>query len=139
MLSTVRAARRNCPCSGRPSTSSDTDCVRSPFATAPMTRAISIVGRTRSSISALTEFSSVSQEPDTAPSDTRWLILPSMPTARLMRSNSCASFALCSITSFSVSAILPAVPVQCTGSRTEKSPFLSATRHSSSAAASTTS
>ena len=51
---TVFAVVRNSPLSGMPSASNATDCVRSPFATAPMTRAISVVGRTRSSISPFT-------------------------------------------------------------------------------------
>ena len=41
---TVLARRRNSPRSGRPSTSSDISCERSPRATAPMTRAASFVG-----------------------------------------------------------------------------------------------
>ena len=45
---TVRAVRRNSPCSGRPSTSRAIVWERSPLATAPMTRAVSLVGCTRS-------------------------------------------------------------------------------------------
>ena len=47
------AERRNSPLSARPSTSSSIDWLRSPLATAPMVRATSAVGRTRSSISVL--------------------------------------------------------------------------------------
>ena len=44
ILLTVLAVRRNSPCSGRPSTSSAIVCDRSPCATAPITRAVSLVG-----------------------------------------------------------------------------------------------
>ena len=52
---TVLAVSRNSPVSGRPSMSSAIVCDRSPFATAPMTRATSVVGCTRSTISVFTE------------------------------------------------------------------------------------
>ena len=51
---TVRPIRRNSPRSGRPSISSAMCWERSPSATATMTRAISVVGRPRSSMSELT-------------------------------------------------------------------------------------
>ncbi len=55
MLLTTTAVRRNSP-SSRPSLVSRTiDCERSPLATAPITRAISCVGVTRSSMSAFTD------------------------------------------------------------------------------------
>ncbi len=103
-------------------------CDRSPWATAPMTRAVSLVGWTRSPIRALTEISAASHEPLTDPSEARWSILPSLPTTRLIRSSSLAMRSLSSITSLNVSATLPATPVQSSGSRAEKSPFFSAIR-----------
>src|SRR6266851_5204524 len=50
---TIRAVSRNCPCKRRPSMSIGTVCERSPWATALMTRAISVLGRTTSSIRSL--------------------------------------------------------------------------------------
>jgi hypothetical protein len=58
---TSLAERRNSPFSGRPSTSSSIDWPRSPLATAPMVRAISVVGRTRSSMRVLSESTVVAQ------------------------------------------------------------------------------
>ena len=60
---TVRPMRRYSPRSGRPSISSAMCSVRSPSATASITRAISAVGRARSSISALTAWAPVAQAP----------------------------------------------------------------------------
>ena len=48
----------------------------------------------------------------------------SLPTTRLSRSSSRAIRWFCSMTSFSVSAIFPAMPVHSNGRRAEKSPFL---------------
>ena len=73
---TSLAERRNSPLSGRPSTSSSMDSARSPLATAPMVRAISVVGRTRSSMSVLTA-SACAAHPPTAPgSDMRCFSRP---------------------------------------------------------------
>src|SRR6202158_3687063 len=81
---TVLAVRRNCPSSGRPSpVSSALGCDRSPLATAPMTRAVSRVGWTRSLIRLLTDSTDADQAPRTSPSVARWVILPSVPTTRL--------------------------------------------------------
>src|SRR5207253_2038113 len=74
MRFTVFAVRRNSPSSGRSSMSSAIACERSPLATAPMTRAISLVGCTRSPISALTEPSEAAHAPLKPPSDARWVI-----------------------------------------------------------------
>ncbi len=109
---------------------------RSPWATAPMTRAVSLVGWTRSPIRVLTEVSASSQEPLTAPSEARWLILPSLPTTRLIRSSSLAIRSLSSMTSLNVSATFPATPVQSSGRRTVKSPFFNAVKAVNKAAVS---
>ena len=121
---TVLAVRRNSPCSARPSRSRDMDCERSPLATAPMTRAISLVGCTSSSMSELTHSIAVPHEPSNPPGLARCAILPSLPTTRLSRSSSRAIRSFCSMTSFSVSATFPAMPVHSNGRRAEKSPFL---------------
>ena len=71
MVLTIREVRRNSPSSGRPSTSSGIVCDRSPRATAPMTRAVSLVGSARSPISALTESIEAAQAPVTSPSEAR--------------------------------------------------------------------
>ena len=56
------------------------------------------------------------------------MIFPSLPTARLMRSNSLTIFWLRSRISLRVSAILPSTPIWSTGILTEKFPFLKAIR-----------
>ena len=60
---TMVAERRNSPSSGRPSTSSRMVWVRWPWATAAMAPVTSVVGRSRSSISVLTEPSISPQAP----------------------------------------------------------------------------
>ena len=85
MVFTTRAVCRNSPFSERPSTSSAMVCDRSPLATEPMTRATSVDGCTRSPISPLTDSRHSAQRPDADPRLARWLILPSLPTALLMR------------------------------------------------------
>ena len=129
---TIFTVRRNSPFKGRSSTCSVMRSERSPFATAPITRAISLVGRAMSSISRLVESISRSQEPEAAGTAARCIIFPSLPTTRLTRSTSLAVLSLNSMMSLSVSAILPASPVHSPGKRTEKSPFLKATRALSS-------
>ena len=54
--------------------------------------------------------------------ETRWESLPSLPTTRLTRASSVPSASFAPMISFSRSAILPAIPVQCTGMRAVKSP-----------------
>ncbi|OEZ53921.1 hypothetical protein DUGA6_59230 [Duganella sp. HH105] len=136
MVLAVVAARRYWPFSGTPSTSSAMVCDRSPFATAPITRAISVVGRTRSSISALTALTMVAQPPDILGTCARCVSRPSRPTTRLTSVTTCTIFSLVSMMSFSVSAILPAMPVQSDGMRAVKSPFFSAISVASSLLAS---
>ena len=116
------AVRRNSPVSGRPSISSAMLCDRSPFATAPMTRATSVVGCTRSDTSALSDSTAEAHEPSAPGSDARCLMLPALPTTWLRRSISRTSFSLRSIASFSASHTFPARPVRSAGIRAEKSP-----------------
>ena len=63
MVLTMLAERRNSPSSGRPSTSRRTVWVRFPWATAAIARVTSVVGRSRSSTSVLTETSISPQAP----------------------------------------------------------------------------
>ena len=78
---TVRAVRRNSPRSGRPSEVRSIVWERSPFATAPMTREVSTVGRMRSAMSVLTDRTEDAQEPWTSPRNARSEIRPSLPTS----------------------------------------------------------
>ena len=68
---TVLAVCKNSPFSGRPSISVAIVWDKSPFATAPMTRAISLVGRTRSPIKTLMHPMISAQDSDTWPIDAR--------------------------------------------------------------------
>ena len=81
------AERRNSPLSARPSTSSSIDWPRSPLATAPMVRAISVVGRTRSSISVFSDSTFVAQPPTAPGSDMRCLQPPLLADARAQPSD----------------------------------------------------
>src|SRR5689334_6756311 len=122
ILLIVLAVRRNSPSSGRPSTSRAIVCERSPCATAPITRAVSDVGCTRSSISAFTQEIWSRQNPRTSLISARCLSLPSLPTFWRRRASSSAMRSLSSTTSLKVSASLPCMPVHSAGSRTELSP-----------------
>ena len=80
MVLTIVAERRNSPSSGRPSTSSCTVCVRFPCATAAMARVTSVVGRSRSSMSVLTETSISPHAPFDRSNCVRSRVFPSLPT-----------------------------------------------------------
>ena len=82
MVFTVVPMRRNSPCRGVPSCSSGIRCERSPLATAPMTRATSSVGRTRSPVSVLIDSIRSAQAPVAAPTWARCVIRPSLPIDR---------------------------------------------------------
>ena len=71
-----------------PWTSAETFLLRSPSATAPITRCISLLGRTRSSIRLLTDSMQSPQTWSVPLKETRWESLPSLPTTRLTRSSS---------------------------------------------------
>ncbi len=88
MRFTVLAVRRNSPSNGRPSISNAIVCDRSPRATAPMTRAVSLIGCVRSPINSLTDSIDAAHDPRSPPIEARRLILPSRPTARLMQASS---------------------------------------------------
>ena len=123
MVLTFRAVPRNSPWSGRPSISSAIDLDRSPLATAPMTRAISVVGWVRSPTSVLMLSMQVSQPPVALARRARWLIRPSFPTVTLSRPSSPASRSFISTVSLKAAAISPSSPVRSMGSRAVKSPF----------------
>ena len=122
---TVLAVSMNWPCSLRPPISMGMVCDRSPLATALMTRAISLLGRTRSSIRSLMESRVDAHAPPASPRATRFAG-PSLPTWWPSVRNSRSRRWLDSITSLTALAILPAVPVQVEGRRAEKSPRLTA-------------
>ena len=105
-----------------PWTSAETFLLRSPSATAPMTRCISLLGRTRSSIRLLTDSMQRPHTWSVPLKETRWESLPSLPTTRLTRSSSSPSAWFAPMMSLSRSATLPPMPVQCTGMRAVKSP-----------------
>ena len=71
MVLTVPLIHRNAPRSGRPSIAGVIFWDRSPWATAPMTRATSSVGSTRSPISELTEWMRAAHPPVAPPNDSR--------------------------------------------------------------------
>ena len=121
------AERRNSPLSARPSTSSSIDWPRSPFATAPMVRATSVVGRTRSSISVLSDSTLAAQPPMAPGTDMRCRSRPSLPTVTLRRVTSRVMRSSCAIAWLNASAMRPSMPAQSVGSRTPKSPSRNAT------------
>src|SRR5437660_8835291 len=61
---------------------------RSPLATAPITRAASLVGCTRLATSEFTFVTESAQAPETGPTDARSVIFPCCPIARRRRSSS---------------------------------------------------
>src|SRR5215467_9791641 len=116
------AERRNSPSSERPSTSSSINCPRSPLVTAPIVRAISIVGLTSASSRELKQ-STLSAHPTVAPgTDMRSMSRPSRPTVPLNRSISRESRSSSEMVWLKAAAICPAIPPQSDGNRTEKSP-----------------
>src|SRR5690349_18681475 len=127
MALTVVPMRRNSPLTGWPSISSAIFCVRSPSATAISTRATSVVGCTRSAISALMEWTDVFQEPATSPNEARSAIRPSRPTTRSRRTISVVSASLRETTWLKARAISAIRPVpRVKGRRTSKSPCCAA-------------
>ncbi len=117
--------RRNSPWSGVPSCSSGIRCERSPLATAPMTRATSSVGRTRSPVSVLIDSIRSAQAPVAAPTLARCVIRPSLPMTVTIRAVSRVSCSSRSARSLNASAIAAPTTVSPAGRRTLKSPFLS--------------
>ena len=96
---TVVPMRRNSPFTGWPAILSCIFWVRSPSATASMTRAISVVGRTRSSIRSLTDSSAAAHSPLAAGTTARSVIRPSRPMIFARRPSSFVTRACASISS----------------------------------------
>ncbi len=132
MVLTTLPMRRNSPRKGRPSVSSSMDWLRSPLATAPITRATSTVGCTMSPIMEFTELMHSLQHPVAPSSWPRSLMRPSLPTTFAIRSSSLASPWFRSAISLKASAISPSIPIISEGRRTEKSPFRKARKTLSS-------
>ncbi len=122
MRLTSVAERRNSPCSGRPSASSGTERVRSPFATPAIASVIVSTGRIRSSMRLLTDRSISAHVPRRSAGGRRWRVRPLRPTCSPARLRPSASRRLWSTISLKLSASLPAMPSQCPGNATEKSP-----------------
>ena len=91
---TVVPMRANSPFTGRPSISRAIFWFRSPSATATITRATSVVGRTRSSIRPLTESIAVDQAPPAPCRRARSVMRPSRPMISATRTSSASSAAL---------------------------------------------
>ena len=127
MVLTTFALRRNSPRSGPFSLSREIRGVRSPFATAPMTRETSAVGCAMFSIRSLTA-SIPSRHSPCAWICRRREILPSTPTSLLARSISSTICRFEAMISLSVSTIFPPTPSILSGIRIEKSPPLTASR-----------
>ncbi len=125
---TVVPIAENSPLTGWPSIVSAIFWERSPRATDWMTREISIVGRTRSSIIALTDSTVSLQVPSTVPSDTRSVIRPSRPMTRETRASSFAWRALSAMSSLQRCCTSPMTSRRRARRRTEKSPSRAAVR-----------
>ena len=117
---TVVPIRRNSPRTGWPSISSWIRCRRSPSATASITRATSIVGRARLSISSLTAPTLSAHEPGAPATPARSVIRPSRPTTLLTRTSSRVTCWFRSTSVLNAAATSASAP--SARSRTEKSP-----------------
>jgi hypothetical protein len=131
---TVALMRRNSPFTGCPSMRTAIVWERSPFATASITRANSVVGRTRSSIRALMASTLVFQAPSSRGADARSAMSPSRPTTRRTRAISLAMRAFASTMRLkaTASSFSSGEPPGLT--RTEKSPPTAASIAAASAA-----
>ncbi len=123
---TVVPMRANSPLTGWPSIVSAIFWLRSPSATAAMTRATSVVGRARSSMSALTASAFSAHAPATGPSEARSCMRPSRPMTRATRLSSRAWRALSSSSSLTRACSSPIWSRRRARRRTEKSPSLAA-------------
>ena len=121
---TVVPIRRNSPRTGWPPICSWILWLRSPSATASITRATSIVGRARLSISSLTAPTFSAHDPGATATSARSLIRPSRPTTLLTRTNSLVTRWLRSTSVLNAAAASARAPSP--RSRTEKSPSLAA-------------
>ena len=129
---TVLPIAANSPLTGWPSIVSAIFCDRSPRATDWMTREISVVGRTRSSIIELTDSTVSLHVPSTVPNETRSVIRPSRPMMRATRASSLAWRALIASSSLQRCWISPMASRRRARRRTLKSPSRAAVRTRSS-------
>ncbi len=120
---TVRPIRRNSPRSGASVVRSSIFCDRSPSATASMTRATSVTGRTRSSTRLLASSKQPAQVPCAPAGSSRSCSLPSRPTDRRTRRSSEARWELRSATSLNARARSREMPSPVSGSRRRKLPL----------------
>jgi hypothetical protein len=102
--------RWSSPFAGQPSMVRAIFWLRSPSATAEITGATSLVGRTRSSTSELTASTAVPHAPSAKPSRTRSVIRPSRPTTRATRWSFPEMPEFSSTNSFKALAMSPAIP-----------------------------
>ena len=131
---TTAPMRVNSPFMGRPSITSGIFWVRSPSATAEMTRATSFMGRTRSSTRLLTASTRVTHMPVTGPMSSRSVVRPSRPTARDTRTSSLLYRVVSSMNSLKALATSLACPERRVDRRTAAWPADAARRASSSSA-----
>ena len=123
---TVVPMRANSPLTGRPSISSAIFWFRSPSATATITRATSVVGRTRSSIRPLTESTAVLHPPVAPCSRARSVMRPSRPMISATRTSSASSAALRAAIWLKADSSRPMSSLRRAGRRTLKSPAAAA-------------
>ena len=121
---TSLAVRRYSPRNGRPPSSKGIVWVRSPFATAPITRPISTVGWESSSTSALMASIRSAQFPTESPMCSRSRMRPSSPTCRRSRRRLLLNRSRRAAIALIRSLTFPSTPVRVAGRRTEKSPSL---------------
>ena len=119
---TVRPIRRNSPRSGAPTGRSSMRCPRSPSATASITRATSVTGRTRSSTRLLASSKQSAHVPVAPVESSRSCSRPSRPAVRRTRRSSAASLALRSATSLYARASSASTPLPVSGRRLRKFP-----------------
>ena len=125
---TVVPMRANSPFTGRPSISRAIFWFRSPSATATITRATSVVGRTRSSIRPLTESIAVDQAPPAPCRRARSVMRPSRPMISATRTSSASSAALRAAIWLYADSRRPTSSLRRAGRRTLKSPAAAARR-----------
>ena len=134
---TVVPMRWNSPLTGCPSIFRAIFCERSPWATASITRATSVVGRTRSSIRVLSDVTVSSQAPPAPGVEARSVMRPSRPITRPTRPISFESASRRSASSLKARLSSADMPFPRTGRRRWKSPSraaFSAARSCSSSA-----
>ena len=126
MVLTLVPILRNSPFKGLSSISSRIFFVKSPSATAEITRPTSVVGCAKLLISPLIESIFAFHIPVTVPTDARSVSFPSSPTILPTLTISLARPSFRLTTSLNIMAISDIIPPLSVGSLTEKSPCLTA-------------